>query len=126
VSCYIEQVGDEYFIYVNEYSYPSYTMLAEELLHPLIHEIQYKNPELFQEFLQECLKVKHGAIKVIVDNINRACDKEDISVKNNEIVTQVLAYKLKHIDQKQSSTFKQIITKIVEWLNNSGLFIGKR
>jgi predicted RNA-binding protein with RPS1 domain len=101
-------------------------MLAEELLHPLIHEIQYRNPELFQEFLQECLKVKHGAIKVIVDNINRAYDKEDVSVKNNEIVTQVLAYKLKHIEQKQSSIFKQIIAKIVEWLNNKGLFTGKR
>ena len=126
VSCFIEQVGNEYIVWVAKNHYPSYTMLAEEMLHPLIYEIQKRNYQLFKQFLDECLNTKDKTMKVLVDSIIRAYEKEDKDTQDNEIVTQVLAYKLKNIQQEQSSTFKKIISNIVQWLNKIGIFNGTR
>jgi hypothetical protein len=42
-------------VWIAEDKLPSYTMLAEEMLHPLVHEIQMTNKTLFNKFLNECL-----------------------------------------------------------------------
>jgi hypothetical protein len=46
-------------------------------------------------------------------------------VQNNEIVTQILAYKLKHPGtSNKENRFKEFLNAIVVWLNKQGLFKG--
>lgn len=121
--CFITREGDEFVVYVNKDNLPSYTILAEEMLHPIVDSIQRMNPELFNSFLNECLDSKDPIIKSIVDSVKSSYINSTEEIQRNEIVTQVLAYKLKNADSsKASSTFKQFIKFIVKWLNKIGIF----
>lgn len=119
--CFIQPVKGGYDIYVDKNNLPSYTQLAEEMLHPLVATIQTQNPELFKNFLNECLNNKDLTIKSIIGAIKHNYIKQGNDIINNEIVTQVLAYKLKNIDkQQQTSTFKRVIKALVDLLNRVG------
>lgn len=114
--------GDYFEVTTNPSRLPSYTQLAEEMLHPLVENIQRGNPELFNQFLQEVRNTKDRKLKVIRDGIYRSYSNESIWVQNNELVTQALAYELKNSKAEKSSVFKKLVDALVNWLVEHGLF----
>lgn len=119
--CYIEKTGDYFTVYVDSERLPSYMILAEEMLHPIIDVVQNENPELFKSFLNQANSYKDKIIKVLIDGIKRTYKDKSPEVIENEIVTQTLAYLLKNEKQENWSTgAKKIIHKIVEWLKEHG------
>lgn len=120
----VRDAGNYYEVQVVDGTLPSYTQLAEEMLHPIMDEIQRYNKELFDQFLQEVLSTKDAKLKVITDGIMRSYKDQSIAVQNNEIVTQAAAYMMQIAEPKQTSTFKKILNAIAKWLNENGFLKG--
>lgn len=123
--CYIESVGEDYIIYIDKNNYPSYENLAEEMLHPLMRTIQKRDPKLFRQFLISCRTSKNKTVQSIINQIEHLYNGKSKDIINNEIVTQVLAYKLKRTEQNDDPVFIRLINKLVELINSLGFNIPK-
>lgn len=118
----------EFIIKVDKNNLPSYTQLAEEMLHPLIDTLYRQNKELFDQFYEEVLNDKSDKVlQSIVSSIqkNYTEHNDDGSVKNesvvqNEIVTQALAYYMKNTT-KESKPANNILRFILDLLQRFGI-----
>lgn len=109
------------YVYVPQNMSISYTTLAEELLHPIMYTIQKRSPKLFEKFLNECKDSNDPHIKLIKSTVRDLYKDEDEAVRDNELVTQSLAYMLKNTTEKKNSLFEQIVEALCKILNEFGL-----